>query len=190
MATAKTTRAASVGTAKTEAVDVSAENTDVMAESVPVKERFIPKDIPLNTIVTVRNGAQGRLVYKSPKTGETFRWEEFGDEQDMELGELRNAKGANKKFFQKNWFMFDEPWIIDYLGVGQFYKNALRIDEFDELFELSPDEIIKRLDGVSDGQKRAIGYRARMLIAEDGIDSNKVIAALEKALGTQLVDRG
>lgn len=184
MANTRIAHAAPAGDNKAEAAtpSVGTENAG--------REHFTPKEIPLNTIVAVRNGCQGRLIYKSPKTGEVFRWEEFGDVQDMELGELRNVRGANKKFFQKNWFMFDEPWVIDYLGVGQFYKSALTIDEFDELFTLSPEDIKKRLENVSEGQKRAVGYRARMLIAEDAIDSNKVIAALEQALGTQLVDRG
>ena len=46
--------------------------------------------------VTVRNGFQGRLVYKSKRTGERFVWDSFGAEQDMEMSELRNARELNK----------------------------------------------------------------------------------------------
>ena len=42
------------------------------------------KKIDPDQIVTVKNGFQGRLIYKSPRTGERFVWEGFGDEQDME----------------------------------------------------------------------------------------------------------
>ena len=61
-------------------------------ETANEKRVFIPKEVDPHQIVTVRNGFQGRLVYKSPKTGERFVWEAFGAEQDMEIGELRNAK--------------------------------------------------------------------------------------------------
>ena len=57
------------------------------------------KDIDLNQYITVRNGFQGQLVYKSKHTGEVFVWDSFGAEQDIELMELKRAKSSNKKFF-------------------------------------------------------------------------------------------
>lgn len=151
--------------------------------------RPIPtKDVDPHQIVTVRNGFHGRLVYKSPKTGERFVWEEFGSEQDMEIAELRNAKSANKKYFENNWFMFDEQWITEYLGLGQYYKFAIPIAEFDEFFEKPAGELEKALAKLSKGQKQSVAYRARQLIREGSIDSNKTIAILEKCLDIELVE--
>lgn len=154
-----------------------------------VVKPMIPKDIDIHQYVTVKNGFQGMLVYVSRRTGERYVWDGFGTEQDMELQELKNAKNSNKAFFINNWFMFDEPWIIDYLGVRQFYKNALDIENFDSLFAEQPNDIIKKVSKLSDGQKRSVAYRARQLVASGGIDSNKAISALEKALGVELVER-
>lgn len=139
--------------------------------------------------MTVRNGFQGTLIYISPRTGEEFRWDAFGDEQEMELQELKNAKSSAKKFFTSNWFMFDEPWIIDFLGVGQYYKNALNIDNFDEVFDNTPAEIKKIIAGLSEGQKKSVSYRARQLIADGEIDSMKRIEALEEALNVELIEK-
>lgn len=156
-----------------------------------VKKPIIAKDIDLNQLIAVRNGYQGRLVYKSPRTHEKFVWPEFGTEQMIELMELRNAKNTYKKYFINNWFMFDDEyaWVIDYLGMGQYYKYALKIDGFDDVFVKSPSEIEKTVAKLSDGQKKSLSYRARQLIAEGEIDSNKAIAALEKSLGIELVER-
>ena len=153
------------------------------------RKPMVPKKIDPNQYVTVRNGFQGRLVYKSKRTGERFVWESFGSEQEMELSELKNARNSNKKYFINNWFMFDEAWVVDYLGMGQYYKFAVSIQDFDKLFEKSAAEIGKIISKLSDGQKKSIAYRAKQLIAEGGIDSNKTIAALEKYLGTELVER-
>lgn len=153
------------------------------------KKRMVPKDVDPMQIVTVKNGFQGRLVYKSKKTGERFVWDSFGSEQDMELGELRNARNSNKKYFINNWFMFDEPWIVDYLGMGKFYKFSISIEGFDALFEKPVAEIEETIAKLSDGQKKSIAYRVKQLIAEGGIDSNKTITTLEKCLGTELVER-
>lgn len=152
------------------------------------KRPIVPKEIDQHQIVTVRNGFQGRLVYKSPKTGERYVWEGFGSEQDMEIAELRNAKSANKKYFENNWFMFDEPWVAEYLGLNQYYKFAIPIAEFDKFFEKPAAELEKALAKLSKGQKRSVAYRARQLISEGAIDSNKTIATLEKCLEIELVE--
>lgn len=157
----------------------------------PAKKAIVPKGIDPNTIVSVRNGTRGRLVYKSPRTQERFIWDEFGDEQDMELSELRNAKSSAKAFFEKNWFMFDKnnEWVITYLGLNKFYKFAVPIDEIDDIFTKSPEEIKEIVSRVSDGQKKTIAYRAMQLVADKEIDSLKVIDALEKSLGVELIEK-
>lgn len=166
-------------------------NTEQSEENKPSTsgKKFSAKDVDMNQYVVVRNGFQGRLFYKSSRTGEKFVWDGFGTEQEMELRELRNAKNSKKQFFINNWFMFDEDWIIDFLGLQQYYKNAVSIDQFDEIFSKSAAEIKKIIGNMSAGQKRSAAYRARQLIAEEKIDSNKAIATLEEVLGVELVDR-
>lgn len=152
---------------------------------------IIPKEVDPNQTITVLNGYQGKLIYQSPRTKEKYRWDSFGDEQEMELRELRNAKSSAKKFFINNWFMFrdEDSWIIDYLGLNQYYKNALNLKEFDKLFSKSASEIEKVVSKLSDGQKKSVAYRARQLILDGEIDSNKAINALEKSLGVELIER-
>jgi len=164
--------------------------TEEVTEPAPKPAKaIIPKDIDPDQYVVVRNGFQGTLVYRSRRTGEKFRWEEFGDEQEMSLSELKNAKSSNKKFFINNWFMFDEPWIVDYLGMGQYYKYAIKIEDFDNIFTMPADEIKRTIAELSAGQKKSVEYRARVLLQAKEIDSNKTIAALEEALGVELIER-
>ena len=153
------------------------------------EKKPIPKKVDPHQYITVKNGFQGKLVYKSQRTGEKFVWENFGDEQEIELIELKNAKNASKKFFINNWFVFEDPWVIEYLGVKQFYKNSLGLDDFDKVFSLSPIEIRETIAKLSAGQKRSLAYRAKELIGSGEIDSNKAIAALEESLGIELVER-
>lgn len=172
-----------------------AEGTSTAAErpaaevSETTKKPVVPKEIDPNQIITVRNGFQGRLVYKSKRTGERWSWESFGAEQDMELSELKNARNSNKKYFINNWFMFDEDWVIDYLGMRQYYKNSLDIQDFDQLFKKPVGEIEDIISKLSEGQRKSVAYRAKQLIAEEEIDSNRVINTLEKCLGVELVER-
>ena len=172
-----------------------AEGTSTAAErpaaevSETTKKPVVPKEIDPNQIITVRNGFQGRLVYKSKRTGERWSWESFGAEQDMELSELKNARNSNKKYFINNWFMCDEDWVIAYLGMSQYYKNSLNIQDFDQLFKKPVGEIEDIISKLSEGQRKSVAYRAKQLIAEEEIDSNRVINTLEKCLGVELVER-
>lgn len=152
---------------------------------------IIPKDIDDSQYITVRNGFQGSLVYKSKKTGEVLVWEEFGDEQEIQLRDLKYAKNSDKGFFVNNWFMFNEEdaWVPMYLGVERYYKHALTIDSFDELFKMKAKDIEKKVSGMSDGLKKSIAYRAHELIASKNIDSLSVIETLEKALGVNLIEK-
>jgi len=152
-------------------------------------QKIIPKEVNMDQYITVRNGFHGTLIYRSRRTGEEFTWPEFGAEQEMELRELRNAKNTSKMFFTNNWFMFDDEWVVDYLGVRQFYKNALRIEDFDNIYKKTPDEIKKAIADMSEGQRRSVAYRASELIKTGDIDSLKTIAALEEALGIELIEK-
>lgn len=173
---------------RAETASVTPENTVKSTEAVT---KPVVKEVDPTQYIVVLNGYQGRLTYKSSRTGETFKWKEFGAEQEMELRELRNAKNTYKKYFEKNWFMFSDEyaWVIDYLGVGQYYKNAISIDEFDTIFQKNPDELREIIEGLSDGQKKAVAFRAKTLIADEVIDSNKVIRTLEEILGVELIER-
>lgn len=177
---------------ETEDVEVFDNEVIEQTEETPVEEKKsyrVKKMLDPNTVVTVRNGFNGMLVYKSKKTGEIFKWEDFGDEQDMDLAELKNARNSYKQFFENNWFLFDDPEIIDYLNVNNYYKNALNFKGFEELFTLTPEKIAKKVEKLSDGQKRSVAFRAKQLIADGDIDSIKVIDALEKSLSVQLIER-
>ncbi|MCQ2770660.1 MAG: hypothetical protein MJ236_02540 [Clostridia bacterium] len=174
---------------KTQAEDTSTTEEVVVKPETKPEKKVVPVEIDPTQYVTVRNGFQGTLIYKSKHTGEVYVWEGFGAEQEIELRELKSAKNSSKQFFVDNLFMFDEDWIIDYLGVRQFYKNALTIDDFDNLFEMKAGDLKKKLSELSNGQKRSVAYRASQLIAEGKIDSRSVISTLEESLGVELIEK-
>jgi hypothetical protein len=147
------------------------------------------KQLDPNQFVSVTNGFNGVLVYKSKRTGETLIWPEFKSEREMSLSELREAKNTSRSHFENNWFMFDDPEVVEYLGVQQFYRFALRVDDFDALLKKTPEEIEKVVSQLSQGQKKSVAYRAKKLIASGEIDSMKTVAVLEKCLGVELIEK-
>lgn len=192
MATAKTPKKAATKKPAAQPTETPVQEVATpVAEAPEVKQVFRPTEIDGAMLIPVRSGYHGMLVYVSSRTGEKFEWDEFGGEQDIELRELRNMRNTHKGFFANNWVLFDEEyaWVLDYLGVSALYKNALTAEQFDTVFEMAPAEAAKVISKLSVGQKRSLAYRARVLIAEEKIDSMKLIHALEDALDTTLVER-
>lgn len=166
-------------------------NNAVMQNPNAAKVVYTAKDVDMNQYIPVKNGYPGKLVYVSKRTGETFVWENYGDEQDMQLMELRNVRNTSKKFFDHNWFVFDEEydWVIDFLGVRAYYNNIINLEGIDALFQKKPKQIEDELAALTNGQKRTIAYRAMEKIRNKEIDSLSVIEVLEKGLGVALIER-
>lgn len=185
-ASGKTTTRARKTTAAPVAADVAANAASVEAKKPTFR---VKKDLNPTMIVTVKNGFNGTLVYRSKRTGEVFVWDSFGSEQEMELQDLKAAKNSYKAFFINNWFLFDDPEIVEWLGMEQYYKHALNTESFNELFVSTPEEIEETISKLSDGQKKSVAFRAKQLIRDGKIDSIKVINALEKSLSIDLIER-
>jgi len=170
-------------------VEVSKE--EVVIEPAVEDKPIVPKAVDPDEYVTVHNGHHGILIYKSKRTGEVFTWEDYGEEQEMQIRELKDAKNSNKKFFINNWFVFDEEyqWVIDYLGMRNFYRNSIGLGKFDDIFKLTPEELKTELEQMSAGQKDSVACRARQLIMDGEIDSRKIIATLETTLGVELIEK-
>ena len=123
-------------------------------------------------------------MHSLPRNQDLRRRRNAGTEY-QHSGEDKNRAGG--KF--SAWFLFDDPQVIEWLGVSQYYKHALTVDGFDELFDKTPAEIKKIVSNLSNGQKSSVAFRARSKIKEGEIDSIKVINALEDALGVELIER-
>lgn len=165
------------------------------AEKSPVKKPPAKKTAPKkkvktfdpNEYVSVKNGFHGQLIYRDRTTGETFTWSQFGDELDMTVGELKRARSAQPRFFEDNWFIIDNPDLVEYLRAQRFYENLFDEDGFDELFTATPDEVKERTANLSKGQRRSVIYEAQERIKNGTLSDLRVIRALEESLQISLI---
>ena len=159
----------------------TAVKTDVTA--IKTESEIAPRT---ETKVTVKNGFAGRLVYKSRRNGERFIWEETGDEQDLEYQTLKDVRNSNKEFFINNWFIIEDQDVIDALNLKKYYEGSIRMDTLYQLVEQKPEVIERTVRDMPDGPKDTLKMRLRQMIADEEIDSIKVIAAFERSLGVKL----
>ena len=166
-------------------------NENIISESKEEKivpKYFVKKDLPLTTMVPCKSNVYGSLVYVSVKTNERHEWDEIGDVEYIELGELITMKNSQKSFFVKNWILIDDIEILDFLGVKKFYEKAIDCKAIDKMFKESAEQITSRISGMTDGMKNTVALRARQKISEGILDSISTIKLLEKLLNVELIE--
>lgn len=181
--------AAKAAPVSTEPVVPAAEvkKTDGNKSEVTAAKRATPK-FELTDSVLIRNGFHGPLIIKLPKSGYTIKLQEFGDEDYVEIADLRTLRNSSPKFFKKNWILFDDPDVIDYLHANEFYKSVLTTEEIEGLFDLPEKEMVRELKKLSDGQQSTAMYAAMEKIDAGTLDSIGKIKALEEIFGCKLME--
>lgn len=178
------------------------EQSEQVADAVialPIEEEKEPiENIPLNATVWVKNNSVGKLVYVSKRTGFLTEWQNNGADQPMSLEELIMMRNTYIKFFKSNWItikgfvsakykdLYSVEEIYEFLQVKQYYTSSLCPNNLDDVFQLTPEEILKRVPNMSAGVRSSILIRANDLIESKKIDSISVVEALEKALNCEL----
>lgn len=145
------------------------------------------QEITNDTMVACRCGAAGNLIYKSSlNKGYVVEWNGHGDVQELEYRELVAMRGNQRRFFEENWILIDDPAVIKKLGVERYYKNSLTIDDFDEVFKMPANEITEVVPSLPGGTKDAITVKAQEMIQTGELDSRSTVKALSDALGVDL----
>lgn len=180
------TRTTKASSGKTNTKTAAKDKTSDLAVSngtVEVTHNEIQNDTP----VVCKNGTRGNLIYKSTRNlGYEVEWNEFGEEQQIDFGELLSMRGSQRRFFEENWILIDDPEVIKKLGVERYYKNVPSVEDFDDIFSLSPDKLKERISEMSDGMKDSIRIRAKELIKDGVIDSRATIKAISEAVGQDI----
>ena len=156
----------------------------------PIEQSVVSAaEITNETMVECRSGVSGNLIYKSSlNPGYVVEWSGLGEIQEMEYRELVSMRGNQRRFFEENWILIDDPAVIKKLGFGRYYQNSLSTDDFEDVFNMSADEIKEIVPTLPGGTKDAIASEAKKKIDSGELDSRSAIKALEDSLDVELED--
>lgn len=182
--TKRTATAAPQPVAVTEAV------TEAKKEPVALK-------LDDSVLLNVRSNVYGGLIYINSRTGDKYEWSEYGDVQQLTAGDLRAMKGSQRSFFQNQWIIIDSiadsgyedvtrDEIYKALMVSQYCDGLVDLEDFDDVFALSPDELRRLIAKMSDGSRLNLLVAANTAIANGTLDSLRTIQTLESCLGCEL----
>lgn len=156
----------------------------------PIKAKIRKKPVfKSDELITVYNGYYGTLNITLKKSGYDIVLSKFGDDAEIEFGELKILRNEHKAFYEKNWIVINDVDVLEALDVKHYYDKSLDISGLDELLNLEDNEISEKIKSLNEGQKLIVTYMVTDKISTGEIDSRKTISALEEALGVELIER-
>lgn len=166
----KKTDTASKTTTKTKAVDDTQEQikalqeqlAQLMAENKALKEKEIEvsedEEITADTDIMVISQTVGSLAISTEGNGigTVYRFEKFGDVQDIPFGDLRDIVKNKPKFAKEGAYFICNPQAVKKLRLGNDYKNLIDDNTFLNLFDKDADTIVALYKSAPSMQQKQI----------------------------------
>lgn len=172
----------------TSTITTAAETQEVSEEKSPVVSYKAKKAIPMDALVMVKSAIYGKLIYVSKRIqGYKEVWNGFGEEIPMEMAELYSMKNTDRKFFTENWIEVD-PLVLRDLQMEKYYTQAIPIDTFNSLFELSESELESKIDNMKEHIRNAFVLEAMKRVENGTLNNLKTISLIEKKLNCELYE--
>lgn len=161
------------------------EKADKKVEEQPKKRKSAPK-IDLSEMIPVRSIVFGKLVYVSKKTGIKFIWENKGDEEYIEFGELMTMKASSPKFLKSPFLIVDDEDAVEKLGLTKMYEENSMVDDLDGFFALPLSEMEEKIEKFPKGFRDVITSTANQKIKSGELYDIRKIRFLEDKLKVDL----
>ena len=136
--------------------------------------------------IPVRSCIEGRVIYKSKKTGVTYKWLEKGAYEILSIDELLNMESQSLKFLHSPWLMVEDAEVIEAFNPQELYDLVAKVDDIDSFIDMSLSEqkaIYNKLP--KSLQKQVYNYICNKVDSGE-IDSKSKIRELEKLVQMEL----
>lgn len=149
--------------------------------------KFEPTDLIECVSITA-----GELIMIGKKSGNLYRWTNYGDTQEVEYQDLKSEKlNRSSNYIYSPLLMINNDEVLrssDFKGVSEVYQNILSLDDIDEIFNLDLGNFKRTISSLPVGLKNTIKSLAVEKIADGSFDSMNKIKCLDEILGTDLVN--
>lgn len=159
------------------------------AEAQPVaKVEEKPKTLDKRWLKTVKDrevrvtSCYGRVVYKSKKTGEVFKWLETGDDEYFTVEEILAMDNQSHKFLRTPWLIIDDEEVIEAMGLSEMYSYINRLENMDEFLASPLDEIEEVCKNISKGYKNNLARIVSQKVENKELRDILVIRKLQELL--------
>lgn len=139
-----------------------------------------------NRQVIVRSCVDGRVIYKSKRSGMTWKWLEKGAYEVLTVEELLNMESQSHKFLHSPWLMVDDEDIIEAFNLAELYDLVAKVEDIDSFINMSLDEQKQIYNKLPKASQNQVYNHICFKVDSGEIDSRAKIRELEDLVGREL----
>ena len=136
--------------------------------------------------IPVRSCINGRVIYKSKKTGVTYKWLEKGAYEILTIDELLNMESQSQKFLHSSWLMVDDEEVIEAFNLQELYDLVAKVEDIDSFINMSLGEQQKIYNKLPKTLQNQVYNHICFKVDSGEIDSRAKIRQLEELVGMEL----
>lgn len=123
--------------------ELKAEN-DALKDNAQVEDNDNVEELTSDTDITVISQTVGKLVLSTEGNGigTVYRFEEFGEVQDIPFGDLKDIVKHKPRFAKEGAYFICNPQAVKKLRLGNQYKNLIDDKTFVNLFDKDAKTIV------------------------------------------------
>lgn len=123
--------------------ELKAEN-NALKDNIQVEDNDNTEELTSDTDITVISQTVGKLVISTEGNGvgTVYRFEEFGEVQDIPFGDLKDIVKNKPRFAKEGAYFICNPQAVKKLRLGNQYKNLIDDKTFVNLFDKDAKTII------------------------------------------------
>lgn len=171
-----------------QSVSVATEAHQPKQEVAPTKQKATKATLfqDRNRQVVVRSCIEGRVIYKSKRSGVTYKWLEKGAYEVLTVEELLNMESQSHKFLHSPWLMVDDEDIIEAFNLGELYDLLAKVEDIDSFIRMPLSEQKVIYNQLPKASKNQVYNHIYNKIESGEIDSRAKIRELEELVGMEL----
>lgn len=175
--------------AKVEVNDVKENVVDTPIVETPTEnivETKEPKKFNQNDGILCRSITQGGL-FCDGKSGMTYEFVDYGDETEIQYGDLSAAVKAKAKYiFTPSILILDEDFVNEFPQLKKFYDEVYTVGDLKKVLDLPIDEMVNTIKNLPHTVYESLKTIAATQVYNGELDSVKKIRALDEVLGVDL----
>lgn len=139
-----------------------------------------------NRQIIVRSCIEGRVIYKSKRSGMTYKWLEKGAYEVLTVEELLNMESQSHKFLHSPWLMVDDEDIIEAFNLAELYDLVAKVEDIDSFINMTLDEQKQIYNKLPKASQNQVYNHICFKVDSGEIDSRAKIRQLEELVGMEL----
>lgn len=165
--------------------DTKKETSTVAEEKVSTKT---PRKYEKEDVIPCKSITNGKLLVDGDKSGNLYRWADYGDVEEVEYQDLIYMVRSHKACVLRPRFIIqDKDFVEQHSELKELYNSLYSTKDLTDILNLPISQMKSAIVELPDGAYDAIKGVAASMITSGRYDSVKKIKALDEIFDTHLL---